>query len=213
MKRLLCALLCLCVLLTGCVVTPVSEDAADYLLIDAGHGGFDGGAVAPDGTCEKQINLDVALNLRDMLSVCGITTLMTRETDTALADTKSGDMQRRLALYEGASAVIAIHQNTFSIPRYSGTQTFYSPSNASGIELAESVQGSVVKHLQTDNHRPVKPISEGVFLMQNTTAPAVLVECGFLSNPEELTKLKDTDYQRKMAWSIALGYWVYLDKK
>jgi len=213
MKRLLCALMCLSVLLMGCTAKPVSEEVSDYLLIDAGHGGFDGGAVAPDGTCEKQINLDIALHLRDMLSVCGVTTLMTRETDTALADTKSGDMQRRLALYEGSAAVIAIHQNTFSIPRYSGTQTFYSPSNASGIELAESVQRSVVRHLQADNHRPVKSISDGVFLMQNTTVPAVLVECGFLSNSEELTKLKDTDYQRKMAWSIALGYWDYLREK
>lgn len=213
LKRILCILLSLSALLSGCAVSPVSDAVSDYVLIDAGHGGFDGGAVAPDGTCEKQVNLEVARCLRDMLAVCGVAVLMTRDTDTALADTKSGDMRQRLALYEGATAVISIHQNNFTIPRYSGTQTFYAPTNADSVMLAEAVQGAVVQHLQPDNKRPVKSISDGVFLMQHTTVPAALVECGFLSNPEELQKLKDPDYRRSLAWTVMLGYWDYQRKK
>ena len=218
MKPFLCVILCLSVLLSvGCSYRATSVKPDAYILIDPGHGGFDGGAVAADGTLEKHINLDISLCLRDMLTVCGLSVRMTRNNDTALAENetdtirrkKVSDMQNRLALYNGAELVISIHQNHFQIPKYAGTQVFYSPNHPIGEVLAQAIQESVVTHLQKDNQRMIKPTTDGVYLMCHTAAPAVLVECGFLSNAEELTKLKNPEYRRQLAWAVMLGYWNY----
>lgn len=218
MKSIFCVILCLCLLLSvGCSRRAVSAEPVSYILIDPGHGGFDGGAVAVDGTLEKHINLDISLCLRDMLTVCGLSVRMTRDDDKALADNemdtirhkKVSDMQNRLALYNGAELVISIHQNHFQIPKYAGTQVFYSPNHSVGAGLAQAIQESVVTHLQKDNQRMIKPTTDGVYLMHHTAIPAVLVECGFLSNTDELAKLKTPEYRRQMAWAVMLGYWNY----
>ena len=214
MKRGIIILAVCAVFLCGCGVNrPASAVPDAYVLIDAGHGGFDGGAVASDNSCEKEYNLAMAICLRDMLVVCGVPVRMTRDTDTALADSKAEDMRGRLALYEGAETVISIHQNHFSNPRYYGTQTFYSDARPDSRVLAESIQNTVVNGLQPNNKRPLKEADSGVFLMKNTTSVAVLVECGFLSNPEELSRLKSADYRQQLSFAIMLGYWNYQCQK
>lgn len=188
-----------------------------YILLDPGHGGFDGGAVASDGTLEKHINLDISLQLRDMLVVCGLPVEMTRNSDISLADSESdtirnkkvSDMHNRLRMYNGAEVVISIHQNHFQVPKYHGAQVFYAQNNPDCIILAQSVQKAIVTYLQPKNTRDIKAATDGIYLLHHTTSPAVLVECGFLSNPEELKRLNDPTYRQQMAWSIMLGYWKY----
>lgn len=212
-------LLCVCVLL-GCVGCTRTTEATVYeggVLIDPGHGGFDGGAVAEDGTTEKHLNLAVALCLRDLLYVCGVPVEMTRQTDVGLEEDssatirekKSSDMRRRLTMYDEAALVISIHQNHFSVPKYSGTQVFYSANHPDSTRLAQAVRESVVGWTQPQNTRELKEATDGIYLLYYTTTPAVLVECGFLSNPDERERLKTPAYQQQIAFAIMAGYWNY----
>lgn len=185
---------------------------APHVLIDPGHGGDDGGAVAADGTMEKAINLPVSLALRDLLRVMGFSVSMTRDTDTmihtegtSLRERKVSDMKNRLAMIEAADLTVSIHQNKFEQSRYYGTQVFYSGNNDSSRELAEAVRSSVVELLQPDNTRPLKQGTQDVYLLSHATKPMILVECGFLSNQAELQKLKDSTYQRQMAFAVMGG--------
>ena len=187
--------------------------------VDAGHGGFDGGATAPDGTMEKDINLCVAQALSDMLTLCGLDVTRTRSDDTALdreGETirrrKVSDMEQRLALYEQAQINISIHQNMFGAARYQGAQVFYSANHPFSKVVAECVRGEIVGMLQPDNTRELKAGNRDIYLLHKTTKPTVLVECGFLSNAEELSKLKDETYQRQLAFAIASGVLCSLGK-
>ena len=187
------------------------------VLIDPGHGGFDGGTTAEDGTIEKHLNLAVSLCLRDLLTICGVPVVMTRDTDVGLEEDSSvsirqrkvSDMANRLSMYESAEVVISIHQNYFAQPQYSGTQLFYSRNNESGAVLAESIRRMVVGWVQPQNTRELKAAGESIYLLHRTTKPAVLVECGFLSHPEEREKLKTPAYQQQLAFAIMAGYWNY----
>lgn len=191
---------------------PADIQTMKYVLIDAGHGGADGGAVAHDGTLEKDINLAVALPLRDILRVLGVTVRMTRECDvsihdpdvTSIRDQKVSDMRNRLQLYQQATIAVGIHQNHFPVEKYHGTQVFYGAKNAQSRVLAETIRQTVVSVLQPDNTRELKSGGD-VFLLKNATCPAVFVECGFLSNRAETAQLNERNYQRKMALSIAIG--------
>lgn len=201
----------------GSIAVTVDTDSTASLrptiVIDAGHGDFDGGAVAPDGTTEKALNLAVALPLRDMLTVCGFDVVMTREDDTALHDDDSAtlrekkvsDMKARLALYEKADLNVSLHQNMFGAAKYHGAQVFYSTNHPLSKELGESIRSEVVRLLQPDNARELKSGSKDIYLLYRATVPTVLVECGFLSNAEELALLKSEDYQRQMAFAVACG--------
>lgn len=180
------------------------------ILLDPGHGGADGGASGTDGTAEKAVNLAISLPLRDLLRLMGCRVTMTRETDTALSDTavhgwKAADMNRRLALYEQADLTVSVHQNYFTQSRYDGTQVFYGTAQPESRTLAESIRRAVVTALQPDNTRELKAADSGIYLLHRTTRPAVLVECGFLSNEAERDKLKDSIYQKQMALAIAVG--------
>lgn len=216
-------LLSICILLNcaGCSRATDALPRGGMVLIDPGHGGFDGGAVAEDGTTEKHLNLAIALCLRDMLYICGVPVVMTRQTDVGLEEDssapirekKSSDMRRRLAMYDEASLVISMHQNHFSVPKYSGTQLFYSVNHPDSALLAQSVRESVVGWIQPQNTRELKKATDGIFLLYHTTTPAVLVECGFLSNPEEREKLKTPAYQQQMAFAVMAGYWEYESQK
>ena len=196
---------------------PADAQATKCVLIDAGHGGADGGAVAHDGTLEKDINLAVALPLRDMLRVMGFTVQMTRESDvsihdpdvTTIRDQKVSDMRNRLQLYQQAAVAVGIHQNHFPVEKYHGTQVFYGTKNEQSRELAETIRQTVVSALQPENTRELKSGGD-VFLLKNATCPAVFVECGFLSNRDEAAQLNQTDYQRKMALSIAVSIMKYI---
>ena len=221
--RLLSIGCCVVILLscTGCVRVADASVHSGVVLIDPGHGGFDGGAVAEDGTNEKHLNLAIALCLRDLLCVCGVSVEMTRETDVGLDDEsatsvrekKSSDMRQRLAMYNEASLVISVHQNHFSVPKYNGTQLFYSVNHSDSVLLAQSVRDAVVSWIQPLNTREMKMATDGIYLLHHTTTPAVLVECGFLSNPEERDKLKIPAYQQQMAFAIAAGYWNFQTQK
>ena len=191
------------------------------VIIDAGHGGFDGGAVAGDGTIEKDINLSIALYLQQYLSFFNIKTIMIRETDSSVEDNglstirqkKSSDLHNRMKIMEETDNAIfvSIHQNKYSDAKYSGTQVFYSPKTKEESQiLAQSIQDCVKYTLQKDNTRQIKECGTSVFLMYNAVKPAVLVECGFLSNYEETNKLKTSEYQKKMAFCIAFGILNYL---
>lgn len=221
--RLTCCLLCVALLL-GCVGCSRNVNAPSYdgiVLIDPGHGGFDGGAVAEDGTTEKHLNLAISLCLHDLLYVCGVPVEMTRTTDMGLEedasasirDKKVSDMRKRLTLYNEASMVISIHQNHFSVPKYSGTQVFYSANHPDGAVLAENIRQSVVDWVQPQNKRELKKATDGIYLLYHTTTPTVLVECGFLSNPEEREKLKTPAYQQQLAFAIMAGYWGFQKHK
>ena len=187
------------------------------VLIDPGHGGFDGGTTAEDGTIEKHLNLAVALCLRDLLFVCGVPVAMTRDTDVGLEEDSSvsirqrkvSDMKRRLGMYEIADVVISIHQNYFAQPQYSGTQLFYAPNNLKSVVLAEEIRRMVVGWIEPQNTRELKAAGENIYLLHRATKPVVLVECGFLSNYEEREKLKTPAYQQQLAFAIMAGYWNY----
>lgn len=188
----------------------------DTIVIDAGHGGEDSGAVADDGTLEKDINLDIANKLNKMLVSSGFHTLMTREKDVAIYDKdqdenlrqkKVSDMQNRLELINSnySNILISIHQNKFPDKKYSGAQVFFSKNNKLSEVLASSVQVSVKNLIQPQNDREIKPANKDIFILHNSKVPAIIVECGFISNDEELNKLNDEDYKSKIAFAIYCG--------
>lgn len=196
----------------------VPTKAKPTVIIDAGHGGGDGGAVSADGVLEKGINLSIAHNTEDLLRLFGFETQMTREDDSWLTgegqnvrQRKLNDMKARLSIFNSSerNVVISIHQNKFSDRNAHGTQVFYSPNNENSLLLADSIKNAVKSALQPDNDRLSKPADAGIYLLKNTENPAVIVECGFLSNADECRKLTDDDYQKKMSLAIATGFMDY----
>lgn len=216
---LLAGLLCgMLTLFSASRAHPAAAERERFLLIDPGHGGRDGGAVGADGGLEKNLNLSVALQLRDMLRVLGIPVRMTRETDCSIGDAESAgwkksDMLARLELYRQAETVISIHQNHFSQSQYQGAQMFYSTHEPDSRRLAECLRASVVGWLQPENKRELKPATDGIFLLRHAPCPTVLVECGFLSNPQEYALLQAKDYQQKLAFSVCAGYLRYISSE
>lgn len=191
------------------------------IVIDAGHGGYDGGAVALDGTVEKDINLSVAKKLREFLVLAGFDVKMTRETDESTDGSgtkkyaKTRDLNNRLKLMKEnpESIFISIHLNKFTTSSASGAQVFYAPSVKTSDVLAKCVQSSVVSLLQPENTRTVKQGTKSIYILKNATVPSVIIECGFLSNAEELKKLKDEKYQSRMAFSVFCGIIDYYNLK
>lgn len=197
-------------------VTTMTDDAVSLrptIVVDAGHGEFDGGAVAPDGTTEKELNLLIAKPLAMMLNYCGFDVIMTRTDDTALhtddcttvREKKVSDMAARLALFEQADLNVSIHQNMFGVNKYHGAQVFFSENHPLSKELGSCIREEVYRLLQPENTRELKTGSRDIYLLYRATTPTVLVECGFLSNAEELAQLKDEAYQRQFAFAVACG--------
>ena len=187
-------------------------------MANSAHGGFDGGAVAGDGTVEKDINLAICKKTQEMLKFNGIDVIMTRNTDTgtedidgSIARRKKSDMQNRLKLMrENPEAVfVSVHLNKFTTSAARGAQVFYTPNFEAARELGEDIQASIVALLQPDNTRVIKKGNSSTYLLKNATVPAVIVECGFLSNPSELSLLKGPEYQSKIAFSIYCGILKY----
>ena len=185
------------------------------LVLDAGHGGEDGGAGSLTGTPESQINLAIVLKLRDVLGLYGVDPILLREEDISLHDSsaetlrekKRSDLKNRVAAVEGVEGgtLLSIHQNTYPSGKYHGAHVFYAPTEHSR-ELAEHVQSSIKAALQQDNERAVKQIPDTVYIMNHVTCPAILIECGFLTNPEEEALLRDDSYQRQLAAVIAAAW-------
>lgn len=187
------------------------------VIIDPGHGGEDGGAVVGN-ILEKNINLEISRDTADLLRIMGFDVSMTRSNDNALTDEgedvkkrKYNDMRLRLSMYNSSpdNVIISIHQNKFSNASSKGTQVFYSPNNDLSARLAESIRQSTVSQLQPENSRECKAAGKEIYLLKNTDNPAVIVECGFLSNKQERQKLLDTEYQKQMAFAVATGFLDY----
>lgn len=185
------------------------------IVLDAGHGGMDGGCTSVDGVDEKNINLSILLSVRDMCQAFGYNVVVTRDTDISIFDSgvtgvrnqKLSDMNNRVKIfnkYENAVA-ISIHQNQFTQPQYSGAQMFYSSSNPLNEKLAGVMQGQFVSLLQPENKRETKPTGKDLMLIANTKCPSLMVECGFLSNPQEAALLETKEYQSKVAFTIFTG--------
>lgn len=199
-------------------VSSESAKTMPTIVIDAGHGGEDGGAVSDSGVLEKDINLSIANDTSALFYMLGFDVTQTRTTDIALdngEDTirkrKVSDMKKRLEIFNSSeeNTVISIHQNKFSESKYHGTQIFYSPNNPQSKQLADSIKYSVKGLLQPDNERECKKADSEIYLLKNTNNPAVIVECGFISNGEECKNLLDSQYQKQMAYSITAGFLSY----
>ena len=185
------------------------------VILDAGHGGEDGGAVGLlDGReiLEKDLNLTITLLLRDMLEVEGIPVILTREEDVLLYDRNTDYQGRKKALdlaarlHVGQSTpdalFVSIHMNAFTQAQYRGLQVYYSPNHALSPTLAENIQSLTAQQLQQDNDRKIKQADSGIFLLERLSCPAVLVECGFLSNPHDCRLLCEEEYQQKIAFVL-----------
>lgn len=179
------------------------------IVIDAGHGGEDGGAVSCTGAHESEINLQIALRLDALMHLLGYETKMIRTTDVSvytqgntIAARKASDLRNRVRMVNETEngLLVSIHQNLFAESRYSGAQVFYNGVDTAK-DLAQALQTAFLATLNPDSNRRIKP-ADGVYLMQNAQKPAILVECGFLSNPEEEAALRTGEYQKKIACVI-----------
>lgn len=180
------------------------------IIIDAGHGGVDGGATSCAGILESRYNLEISLRLEDLLHLLGYETKMIRREDVSIytqgetiAQKKVSDLRERVRIANETpnGLLLSIHQNYYSDQRYSGAQVFY-PDTARSEALAEKLQSSLCISLDPANHRQVKK-SSGVYLMDRIQCTGVLIECGFLSNPQEEAKLRNENYQQKLCAVIA----------
>lgn len=188
------------------------------VVIDAGHGGFDSGKVGIDGTLEKDINLKLAKKLEKLLTAADIHVVMTRTDDAGLYEASSPnkkrqDMERRTALMNEASpdCIVSIHQNSYPEESVDGAQVFYHSGSDTGKNLAALIQKELIDGVDPSNHR-VEKANDTYYLLKNTSAPIVIVECGFLSNWDECKKLVDDSYQQKLAWAIHMGILQYLNE-
>lgn len=188
------------------------------IVIDAGHGGEDGGTVSADGTLEKDVNLAISNDIYDLLCFLGFDVIRTRDKDISLNTSEStirarkvADMKKRLEIYNSSdkNVIISIHQNQFSESKYHGTQLFYSPNKPESKQLADKIKWSVKKQIQPDNERESKQSDNGIYLLKNAQNPAVIVECGFLSNPDECQKLISDEYQKQISYAIVTGFLDY----
>lgn len=182
------------------------------LVLDAGHGGEDGGAVSLTGVPESGVNLSITLKLDQLLGFYGVCPILLRETDISLhdpeADTlrkkKVSDLRNRVAAIESVenAVLLSIHQNTFSNAAYHGAQTFYRAGEESKA-LAQLMQDTLREGADPENRRTPTKIPDSIYLMKHITCPAVLVECGFLSNPAEEARLRNDGYQTRLAACMA----------
>lgn len=186
---------------------------APTIILDAGHGGIDGGAVGPGGQIEKNINLAITHCLRELLCSAGYSVVLTREGDNSMGrgstikGQKTSDILVRAELAEKYpdALFISIHQNSFSDPAEWGAQAFWGLQNTQSQAIAVCVQQQLVEQLAPDNRRVAKAGEQSVYLLKTLNNPTVLVECGFISNPTEAEKLSDSTYQQQVAYAIFCG--------
>lgn len=197
------------------VATSASRSGLPEVLLDAGHGGFDGGCVGVNGEIEKGINLSITKSVYYLCSAFGYQAKTSRFDDNSLNDSditeiydmKQSDMKKRLEFFNSSSNAVclSIHQNQFTDSQYWGAQMFFSNKNELNETLASDIQQSIVSNIeyQSNNTREIKHDDDMYVL--STENPSVMVECGFLSNEEEAAKLSDADYQKQIALSVFLG--------
>ena len=197
--------------LSGADSEPASAGVIRTVLIDAGHGGIDGGASGTTGVLEKDLNLEIASRIDTLLRLCGVNCKMTRTEDEMLSlpgaagNAKGRDIRSRMMLAREAQdpLLVSIHMNSFPQQQYSGLQVFYGASHPLSRRVAQAVQSRYTELIRPDNGREIKPAHAAIYMLYHADFPAVLIECGFLSNPEEEAALKTGEYQIKLAGCIA----------
>lgn len=218
----------ICLILTAFILAKqgavfVSSDNATSkepcIVIDAGHGGSDPGKVGVNGALEKDINLALALKLKDLLEKKDLNIVLTRDSDAGLysesaANKKVDDMQTRCKIITDANPLftVSLHQNSYTSPEIKGAQVFYYGQSEEGKKLAELLQENLISHVDSQNTRVAKA-NESYYLLKKTPTPTVIVECGFLSNPSEAELLSDSAYQDKLARAIYMGIISYLKEE
>ncbi len=215
----------ICILAAGYTMfsEPTSEvaiyDSPNRLVIvDAGHGGVDGGASSAGDTpvVEKHVNLQIAKKLELILLERGYAVVMTREGDHSLQSEsrqgKAADLKARveIANEQPDGVLISLHLNSFADPKYSGSQIFYSSNSTNSELLASTLQAAIKDGLQPDNDRKIKEAGSEIYLLDNVDLPAIMIECGFLSNPHEAALLSTAEYQELLATCIADGIDTYI---
>lgn len=207
---------------TVTTMSSISENPP-IIVLDAGHGGIDGGCSSAEGVPEKGINLNILLTLRDMFRLYGFDVEVTRDEDRSIhddgiegiANQKSSDMDNRLEIFNkhDNAICISIHQNQYTDPKYSGGQVFYSDTNSQNKYLAQAVQDKFKEYIQPENDREIKQCGKELFLCYYSKNPTIMAECGFMSNPDEAALLNTEEYQHKIAFSIFAAVNEYLNKK
>lgn len=222
-KRTLCAILmafiliCLCLGVCFAVNATASPKPEYNIVIDAGHGGRDGGAIGVSGVTESELNLKYAKELKSLCEDFGIGVVMTRSDMNGLYDEsapnkKKSEMERRKNIINssGADLMISIHMNSFPLPSSNGAYVFYANGSDEGYNLAKSVQTSLCQSF--DNAREYVSVGD-YFVLNYSSIPSVLVECGFLSNPQEEANLKSDEYCQKFCYSLLVGILSYFEMK
>ena len=191
------------------------------IVLDAGHGGEDGGCEG-NGLVEKDLNLDITLRLASLLREQGVNVVLTRDTDILLYDInsdyqgkkKAQDVRKRLEISQNQEnpVLVSIHMNYFAQTQYSGLQVWYSKNNVLSKTLANLIQSNIKNQLQPNNKRVTKGATSSIFLLHNASFPAVLIECGFLSNPDEAHALGDENYRQKLANTIFKSIMTYISQ-
>ena len=202
--------------------TQASASTGMVIIIDAGHGGEDSGAVGVNGVYEKDINLEIALLVGEELKERGFTVVYTRTEDKMLylpeenikGMRKISDLKNRCKIANGYDdcVLISIHMNSFGSSKYSGLQVYYQQENDGSRLLAEKIQSTVRNQVQKSNNRQIKP-GRDLYLLENCSATSVIIECGFLSNEAECKKLSEKEYQKELSFSIVYGIIEYIDQK
>ena len=204
---------------TSAIARMIPVERGITVIIDAGHGGVDGGATSCTGKLESAFNLEIALRLNDLMHLLGIHTEMIRTTDISvytqgetIAAQKVSDLKERVRMVNESenALLLSIHQNTFPDSRYGGAQVFYGPEGESA-QLAEALQNAFRSTVNPGSNRRSKK-ADGVYLMEHIDTTGVLIECGFLSNAEEEAKLRSADYQKKLCCVIAATVSNHLDR-
>lgn len=194
----------------------ISQNSRSTLVLDAGHGGIDGGAISDSGLKESDINLQIALKTEALVRFLGIDTVMTRETDTDNSDNKAysehDNLVQRVKLANSTenAVLISIHQNEFPSAVVSGAEVMYSDNDDSKA-LGLITQDNLVALLDSSNRRVARPAPKELLLTSSVECPTILVECGFMSNPQEVQKLASNDYQLKLAAILAGSYIQFLN--
>lgn len=195
-------------------------DFSKTIIIDAGHGGEDGGTQSSAGVLEKNINLDIAMKIGNILKLMGYTVVYTRIDDSLHYDSsavrqrqkKVSDIHYRMNVMKNypEAVFLSIHQNYFTESKYYGAQVFYSGNNEKSKEIAQKIQTNIKEMIQPENDRQIKQSGTDVYLLYHAETPAVMVECGFLSNAGEALLLCDNKYQKKISLAIAAGIEKYM---
>lgn len=223
MRKSVILFLSLIIVLTVCFIISILINRADKvnstavsnnscIVIDAGHGGKDSGTVGIDGALEKTVNLDIALDLYDFLKITGYDCHLVRDGDYQLyyeeEEKSRSDLYNRLDFVNSFDnpTLISIHQNHFENENERGMQIWYSPNDDVSKILADEILSFTNFNIQKDNKRQNKPSDSSYYILHKASAPSVMVECGFMSNSKENALLQDNEYQKKIAYSIAMGF-------